>query len=185
MKKLIAILAVVVCVVAIALFGFGSKSTDTKILVAYYSYSGNTELLANEIAAQIGADLYRIETADANWYPTEYKPTTEQAKAEIANGTLPPIKDIVDLSQYEIVFVGTPCWWGTMAVPVKTFLATADLSGKTVIPFSTHGTSSANTHADIVAMTPNSGHLDGLALRGADAADSENAVREWLEKIEK
>lgn len=156
---------------------------SAKDLIAYYSRSGNTESLAKEIAAQTDADLYRIETADENWYPADYTPTTEQVKTEIADGTLPPIKDIVDLAQYETVYVGTPCWWGTMAVPVKTFLTTADLSGKTVIPFSTHGSSSATTHADIVAMTPNSAHKDGLAISGAAAANSADAVKEWLGRI--
>ena len=168
--------------ITLALSAIGGASA--KDLVAYYSRTGNTELLAQEIANQTGADLYRIETADENWYPADYTPTTEQAKAEIADGTLPPIKDIVDLSEYESVYVGTPCWWGTMAVPVKTFLTTADLSGKTVIPFSTHGTSSANTHDDIVAMTPNSEHKEGLAINGGDAANSADTVKEWLGRIE-
>lgn len=160
------------------------SAANAKTLVAYYSRSGNTAAVANEIIAATGADVYRIETADPNHYPTEYQPTTVMAQQEINDGVLPEINAIPDLTEYDTVFVGTPCWWGTMASPVRTFLTNADLSGKTVIPFNTHGGSGAgNVHTDIATLTPNSTHLNGIAIYGSAAANSGDTVKEWLTEI--
>lgn len=159
-------------------------AANAKTLVAYYSRTGNTMNVANQIAAATGADLYRIETVDANYYPTEYTATTEQAQREIRDGTLPPIKDIPDLTEYDTVFIGTPCWWGTMASPVRTFLTNADLSGKTVVPFNTHGGSGvANVHMNIIELTPDSTHLNGIAIYGSQSKNSTDMVHEWLTEI--
>lgn len=159
-------------------------AADAKTLVAYYSRSGNTAAVANEIAAATGADTFRIETADPNHYPAEYQPTIVMAQQEIQDGTLPDINTIPDLTEYDTVFIGTPCWWGTMASPVRTFLVNADLSGKTVIPFNTHeGSGAGSVHTDIVALTPNSSHLDGIAIRGSASANSADTVDEWLKQI--
>lgn len=175
MKK---ILAGLIAATAIA------GGADAKTLVAYYSRTGNTMNVANQIVAATGADAFRIETADPNYYPTEYTATTEQAQREIRDGTLPPINAVPDLSEYDTVFVGTPCWWGTMASPVRTFLTNADLAGKTVVPFNTHGGSGAGTvHTDIAALTPNSKHLDGIAIYGSQSKTSTDAIKSWLENI--
>ncbi|MBD5389326.1 flavodoxin, partial [bacterium] len=106
------------------------------------------------------------------------------AADEIENGTYPEIQDVPDLTAYDTVFVGTPCWWGTMAGPVHTFLTTADLSGKTVVPFNTHEGSGAGTvHTDIVGLTPDSKHARGIAIHGSDAANATDMVQTWLADI--
>lgn len=175
MKKILAGLAAATMI---------AGGADAKTLVAYYSRTGNTMNVANEIATATDADMFRIETSDANYYPAEYTATTQQAQREIRDGTLPPIKTIPDLSQYDVIFIGTPCWWGTMAPPVRTFLSDADLSGKTVIPFNTHGGSGvANVHADIADLTPNSKHLSGIAVYGSMSKTSGDTVQAWLKEI--
>ncbi|MDE5615412.1 MAG: NAD(P)H-dependent oxidoreductase [Alphaproteobacteria bacterium] len=162
----------------------GVASADAKTLVAYYSRSGNTGTVAEIIKNATGADIFEITTLDANHYPAEYRPATEVAKAEIENGEYPAIASVPDMTQYDTVFVGTPCWWGTMAGPVHTFLTTADLSGKTVVPFNTHEGSGAGTvHADIEKLTPNSAHKTGIAIRGSVAADAGGTVGNWLTEI--
>ena len=108
------------------------------VLVAYYSLSGNTEKIANKIAEQTGADVFKIELVTP--YPESYREQTELAKKELSEGYLPPIKGLPEnMDKYNVVFIGSPVWWGTMATPVRTFLASGVLKGKKVIPFVTHG----------------------------------------------
>ncbi|MDE6478353.1 MAG: NAD(P)H-dependent oxidoreductase [Alphaproteobacteria bacterium] len=161
-------------------------AADAKSLVAYYSRSGNTATVAELIKSATDADIFEITTADANHYPAEYRSATVVAKSEIENGTFPAINAIPDLTQYDTVFVGTPCWWGTMAGPVHTFLTTADLSGKTVIPFNTHeGSGTGTIAADVEKLTPNSMHGRAIAIRGGDAANAGPVIQEWLVEIGK
>lgn len=115
-----------------------AEKAAPKVLVAYYSWSGHTKEVAEAIHKQIDSDLFAIETVQI--YPEEYRETTEQAKKEINAGFRPELKDKVEnINQYDIIFLGSPNWWGTIAPAVSSFLADYDLSGKTVIPFITHG----------------------------------------------
>ena len=112
--------------------------SQRKILIAYYSYSGNTAEVAKAIQAKTGGDLFEIKSDHA--YPAEYRPMTEQAKKEIADGFRPNLTTKVgNIAQYDIVFLGSPNWWGTITPQVSSFLESYDLNGKTVVPFITHG----------------------------------------------
>ena len=107
------------------------------MLVAYFSHSGNTREVARQISEATGGDLFEIVPATP--YPTEYRAVVDQGKKEIEAGVRPALKNPVgDLSQYDVIFVGSPCWWATIAPPVATFLSSCDLAGKTVVPFMTH-----------------------------------------------
>jgi flavodoxin len=102
---------------------------NKKILVAYYSYSGNTKEVAEEIHQKIGGDIFEIKTNDT--YPDEYRPMTVQAKKEIQDGYRPKlVTKIDDISQYDIIFLGSPTWWGTITPQVSSFIETYDMSGK-------------------------------------------------------
>ena len=110
----------------------------SKVLVVYYSWSGNTKIAAEEIAKAAGAKLFAIRPKKA--YPKEYRACIKQAKAECGSGATPDLAAWPDdLSRYDVIFVGSPNWWGTMAPPVRTFLRSPALVGKIVIPFFTHG----------------------------------------------
>ena len=114
------------------------ENISPKILIAYYTRSGNTENFADQIKKLVGGDFFRIETVDE--YPPSYQEVLKVSKVEIDNHYKPPIKSLVEnIDQYNIVFVGTPNWYSTIAPPVTTFLSMHDLSEKTVIPFATHG----------------------------------------------
>ena len=134
--------------------GEENKTMDTqnaKILIAYYSYSGNTKEVAEAIQKEIGGDLFEIKAEGT--YPDEYRPMTEQAKKEIDAGFRPKLTtSVADMAQYDIVFIGSPNWWGTITPQVSSFLESYDLSGKTVIPFVTHGGGQQNTIADLTAQ---------------------------------
>ncbi|MBR1756089.1 MAG: NAD(P)H-dependent oxidoreductase [Alphaproteobacteria bacterium] len=114
------------------------STVNAKTLVTYFTLTGNTEKAAKIIAEKTGADLYQIELVTP--YPSEYKEQTKLAKEELNSGYLPPIKPLPEnMAEYDVVFVGSPVWWGTMSTPVRTFLSSGVLKGKTVIPFVTHG----------------------------------------------
>lgn len=110
-----------------------------KMLVIYYSWSnGNTKRIAQQLADKTGADIVKIETTSA--YKGTHEEVVEQGKREVEAGFMPKINPLpVNLSDYEVIAIGTPTWWYTMAPAVLTFLTTHDLSGKTVIPFMTNG----------------------------------------------
>ena len=115
-----------------------STQVNAKTLIAYYSLSGNTKEVAEGIQKETNGDLFEIELKTP--YPTNYNEQTTLAKKQLNDGTLPPLKaKVEDINQYDTIFIGTPVWWGTASVPVRTFVSENDLSGKKIIPFITHG----------------------------------------------
>lgn len=128
------------------------ETENKKILIAYYSYSGNTKEVAEAIHEKVGGDLFEIKAEGT--YPEEYRPMTAQAKKEIQEGFRPKLTTKVeDMSQYDIVFLGSPNWWSTITPQVSSFLEAYDLSGKTVVPFITHGGGGVqNTVTDMTAQ---------------------------------
>jgi flavodoxin len=155
----------------------------TKALIVYYSRSGNTRETANQMHQAVGGDIVEIQTV--NPYPADYRETTIKAKQELESGYKPPLKTkIANIASYDIVFLGSPNWWGTIATPVMAFLAENDLSGKTIAPFMTHGGSALGRGpADIAKFCPQSTILDGLAVLGKDAKTSQGVVLAWLNKL--
>ena len=95
---------------------------DKKVLVAYFSHSGNTRAVAERIAAATGADL--VEIVPQKPYPAEYRAVVDQARREIGADYRPALKtDLPDAGRYDVIYIGSPCWWSTVAPPVATFLA--------------------------------------------------------------
>jgi len=158
-----------------------------KVLVAYFSWSGNTREAAQYIAQKTGADEFEIIREKA--YPTEYTPCTEDAKAEKEAGERPAIKGKVEnMAQYDVVFVCVPVWWYTAPMPVFTFLEQYDLKDKTVIPFCTAYSGPSSTLRDIVRATPQSNHLDGICIvtkemGGKDMDKKHPKIDKWLTEI--
>ena len=157
---------------AFAVSGAGAQQPSGKVLVAYFSHSGNTREVARQISEATGGDLFEIVPATP--YPTEYRAVVDQGKKEIEAGVRPALKNPVgDLSQYDVIFVGSPCWWSTVAPPVATFLADCDWAGKTVVPFMTHeGSRMGRSEEDIRKLCAGATLLGGLPLRGGAVKDS-------------
>ena len=157
----------------------GSK----KILVAYFSHSGNTREIANHIHKSAGGYSFEIQAVGP--YPDDYDACVQQAKQELNSGYKPALKTkIENIESYDVVFIGYPIWWGTIPAPVRTFLSEYDFSGKTIAPFCTHeGTGLGRSVADISKLCPKSTLLDGVAIRGTDVTTAQNRVAEWLRKI--
>lgn len=160
-----------------------APSGNHKFLVIYYSKTNNTATVADKIHSRVGGDIVRVEPVTP--YPDDYRQTTEQAKKEIAEGFKPPIKtQVPDLASYDVIFVGTPIWWGTFAGPMYTFLSDNNLAGKTLVPFVTHGGSGlGSVPADLAKLQPNATILSGLAIRGSNAGSSQGDVDQWLKGL--
>ena len=175
-----------------------TSSADKKILVVYFSrtgeeYSigkitkGNTAIVADYIAQKIGADTFEIKAATP--YPDEYEACTELAKQELESNARPAIeKNIDNFAQYDTIFIGYPIWWGAVPRVLLTFLEANDFSGKTIIPFCTHGGSGlAGTEREIADACPNSKVLSGLAIVGKTAQNdfpaAQKDVDDWLKTL--
>jgi flavodoxin len=154
-----------------------------KILVAYYSHSGNTRTITNLIQKITGSDLFEILPKQP--YPENYNKCVEQAKREINSGYKPELKsNIPNLEMYEIIFVGSPNWWSTIAPPVSTFLLGNNFSGKMVIPFCTHGGGGqGRCLTDVAKLTPKSIHHEGIAISGNHANSTQPEIEKWLKNV--
>ena len=129
-------------VAAIHGFSFANEGEKKmKCAVVYFSWSGNTRFAAETIAKKTGADVFEIKAETS--YSTDFQKCCDEAKPECYGKKLRPIKPIegLDLAKYDLVFVGSPNWWGTMAPPVRTWVSQSKdaLKGKTVCLFQTHG----------------------------------------------
>jgi len=153
-----------------------------KILVAYFSHSGNTREIANQIHKSVNDDIFEIQAVKP--YPQDYDAVVEQARQELDSGYKPALKTkIENIKSYDLVFIGYPIWWGTFPAPVKTFLSEYDFSGKTIVPFCTHeGSGLGRSVADISNLCPKSTLLDAVAIQGRDVRIAQNKVLEWLQK---
>lgn len=154
-----------------------------KIIVVYFSRTGNTRVLADQIRQSVGCDIFEIQPEKP--YPSDYDAAVKQAKEELGSGLRPKLKTkIKDIKLYDTVFIGYPIWWGTMPMPVCTFLSEYDLSAKTIIPFCTNGGSGlGRSVGDIRKLCPRSTILEGLAAGDGDLKNGSAAVTEWLRKL--
>jgi len=160
-----------------------SGTEKNNILVTYFSHSGNTRVIANQIHERVGGDIF--ENVSVDQYPSDYDEVVEQARKELRDKCRPKLKTKVEnMESYNVVFVGYPCWWGTIPMPVATFLSEYDFSGKTIVPFCTHeGSRLGRSVTDIKEVCPQSTILDGLAVRGSNVKRAGNEVSNWLRKI--
>lgn len=165
-------------------------------LVAYFSRAGqnygnggvvnlakgNTEVLAEAIASDLGAPLFKIEAVDA--YPVDYYACTDQAKSELRDKARPAIKGpLPDMSGVDAIVLGYPNWWGTVPMPVKTFLDALDLEGVTIAPLCTNeGSGLGGSVRDLQRSYPKAKVVAGLAIRGMQAARSTGEAVAWARR---
>lgn len=143
---------------------------------------GNTEICAEFIQKAVGGDLFEIETVED--YAKDYHKCTEEAKRELADNARPALKQYLeDIDSYDNIFVCGPCWWGTYPVAVFTQLEKLDFTGKKVMALMTHeGSGLGSSERDLRKICKGAEFGTGIAIHGADAAASENAVAEWAKK---
>lgn len=159
-----------------------AQSTEggSKMLVAYFSATGNTKAVGEKISQLTGADLYEIVPADPyTSADLNYSHDGCRANQEMNDESARPAigSEDVDLSLYDTVFLGFPIWWGTMPRIINTFLDTYDLSGKVVLPFCTSGSSGiSNAVSGIRAAEPDADVRDGLRASGA----GDSGIEAWI-----
>jgi flavodoxin len=170
------------------------NATNKKCLIAYYSRKGqnyvsgrivdlkvgNTEVVANMIQKITGGDMFHIESVTA--YPKDYTEATEVAKNELRAKARPKLtRQVENMGAYDVIFLGYPNWWGTMPMPVFTFLESSDLSGKRIVPFCTHeGSGMGHSEQDIAKACPKASVLKGIAIHGTNASSAVSSVSSWI-----
>lgn len=160
-----------------------NTTTSGKILVLYFSQSGNTEKIANFIHEEVGGDILKLETTTS--YPGNYDELTNYAQQEQRNDSRPELKTkIENMDEYDIIFLGCPIWWADMPMAIYTFLDTYDLSEKTIAPFITHaGSGLSGTPNNIKKEEPNATVTEGLAVTGTSTENAKDTVQNWLSNI--
>ncbi len=160
-----------------------NKISLGKVLVIYYSLSGNTEKIAKEIAQQTSADLFKIETIKKYSTPSVYV----KSKQELSTKEYPSLQEKpLDLSQYDTIFVGGPVWWYTMAPPLFSFLKQTDFQGKNVVPFSTQGSNYGKFFIDFANIVQNANiktaeNFNNLSSEYDEAV--KNKITTWLNNL--
>jgi flavodoxin len=173
------------------------KLQAEKCLIAYYSREGNnyvsgrivnlpignTEVVAKMIQEMTEGDVFRIDPV--NSYPEDYTETTEVAQKEKRENARPELSSHVEnMDSYHVIFLGYPNWWGTMPMPVFTFLEEYNFSGKTIVPFCTHeGSGIGHSEKDIAKLCPKATLLKGLAIHGSRVNVAKQDIASWLSKI--
>lgn len=142
---------------------------------------GNNQYIAQIIQQQVGGDLFSIETVQE--YPTTHEPLLEFAYEEKADNARPELAtQIENLDSYDVIFLGFPNWNADLPMPLYTFLETYDFSGKTIIPFTTHGGSGfSRTIQTIAELQPDAEVIsDGLSISRDSVSGAENEVIDWV-----
>lgn len=168
MKKMKWMLAFAAFVVAAVSCGQKkAEAPQKKVLVLYYSQTSNTKTVAQEIANKLGADIEEIVPVQA--YDGDFQATITRCNEEREKGVTPEIEPIkADLTQYDVIFLGYPIWFGTYAPPMAAFLNKADLSGKKIVPFCTFGSGGLDSSVkDLAKAQPNAEIIAGYGVRAA------------------
>ena len=189
MKKFVMMLMalLVVCLSACSQSNSSKKENNKensemkKTLVAYFSASGTTKAVAQQLAEVVGADLHEIKPeqpytdADLDWNDKQSRSTIEMNDKNSRPAITAKLQNMND---YEVVYVGFPIWWYTCPTIINTFMEAYDFSGKTVIPFATSGGSSIKKACtDLKASYPNVDWKEGKLLNHA----SKDELQEWVE----
>lgn len=169
---------------------------DMKVLTAFFSHKGNnysngkivnlkvgnTAVAADIVAALTGSDLFEIEAVKE--YPADYTECTVVAKTELRENARPALKKTKSVDDYDVIMLGYPSWWGTMPMPVWTFLSGQNLDGKIILPFCTNeGSGLGDSEKDLRKLCPAADIKKGLSLRGTGIENSKEIIEKWLDGI--
>jgi len=143
---------------------------------------GNTEVIAEYIQELDGADLFKVEPANA--YPDDYMKCIDVAKKEQQQDVRPEIKEtLTDISAYDTVYIGFPNWWGTLPMPMFTQLEQLDFTDKVVKPFVTHeGSGFGSSQKDLDKLCQGCQMKKGLSIPGANVGSAKDIVKAWIEE---
>ena len=166
---------------------------DKKSLIIYFSRAdenyfggemryidkGNTEVVAEFIRDYTGADMFKVEPL--NPYPAKYMECIQEAKVRTSTHNAPIKENVPDISSYEVIYVGSPIYWGGMPEELFTALKGLDYTGKIIRPFTTHeGSGLSGVPRQLKEICVGAEVLDGLAIVGSDVNNLESKVEKWI-----
>ena len=157
-----------------------------KKLVVFFSYTGNTKMIANMIKDKLNCDILEIETVIP--YSTDYQTVVDEEQNNERSKILPEIKDInIDLNNYDEIIIGTPVWWYNAAPAIRKFLTKYDLSGKMVVPFATNAGWLGRTFVEIKKLCPNSNVINEKNIvfesYSSNLVTSKEEINDWINKL--
>ena len=161
---------------------FITTSCAQKNLVLYYSETGTTKAVAEELQKQLGADIESIEAVEA--YTGDFQKTMQRGQREMQSGETPAIKPLKKkLADYDVIFLGYPIWFGTYAMPIATLVKENDFAGKTVVPFCTFGSGGLNTSTEALKKAlPKAKIQTGYGVRSARVASAAKELDRFLKE---
>ena len=151
-------------------------------LVLYYSETGSTKAVAEELQKQLGADIEAIECV--NPYSGNFQETIQRSGQEREKGETPALKPLTkQIADYDVIFLGYPIWFGTYAMPIATLVKEQDFAGKTIVPFCTFGSGGLNTSTDaLMKALPQATIKKGYGVRTARVAAAEKELDRFLKE---
>ncbi|MDR2448835.1 MAG: hypothetical protein LBD52_02620 [Prevotellaceae bacterium] len=155
---------------------------DKKILVAYFSWSGNTRVIAEQIQKLTSADIFEIKATKP--YPTGWNDAVTRAQKEERGNERPAIVSKVNnMDIYDTVFIGYPIWDYNIPMIIATFLESYNIAGKTIVPFCTHAGAPGEHLTTLKQITARAIVLEVFEVRGSNARDAQPQVEAWLRRI--
>ena len=153
-----------------------------KKLVLYYSETGSTKAVAQELQKQLDADIESIEAVKP--YSGNFQETMQRGQREMQSGETPEIKPLKSIiANYDVIFLGYPIWFGTYAMPIATLVKNNDFAGKTIVPFCTFGSGGLNTSSDALKKAlPKAKIVDGYGVRTARVAAAAKELDRFLKE---
>lgn len=157
-----------------------TESTGGKVLIAFFSWGGNTRGIAEEIQAQTGADLFEITLV--NPYSNDYNTVLDEAQRDQNEQARPELAvHVEDMEEYDTVILGYPNWWASIPMPIASFLEEYDFSGKTIIPFCSHGGGRFGQSLTAIAkLVPDAEMGEALSVHYSGGSDLPDEITEWL-----
>lgn len=157
-----------------------------KTLLVFFSYTGNTKIIADMIKDKLNCDILEIKTVIP--YSEDYDTVVNDEQNSEASNHLPEIQNIdIDLSQYEKIILGTPVWWYRPVPAIRTFLTQNNLSGKIIKPFATNAGWLGKTFKEIKLLCPNSKVEEGMNIVFQSYSDKlvtkEQDINSWIENL--
>lgn len=157
------------------------NTNDGKVLIAYFSWGGNTKGVAEEIQCQTGADLFEITLVEP--YSDDYNTVLDEAQRDQNEQARPELAEhIENMDQYDTILLGYPNWWASIPMPIASFLEEYDFSGKTIVPFCSHGGGRFGQSLTAIAkLAPDATMGDGLSIHYSGGNSLSDDVAAWLE----
>lgn len=151
-----------------------------KVLIAYFSWGGNTAGIAEEIRNQTGADLFEITMLHP--YSDDYNTVLDEAQRDQNAQARPELADHVEnMEQYDTIILGYPNWWASIPMPVASFLEEYDFSGKTIIPFCSHGGGRFGQSLTAISkLVPDAAMGEALSIHYSGGSGMPDDVSQWL-----